>query len=102
VTDATLALPQAELQVQALAKVRLEGCVVDGQWMGAPGTAVHVRMADGRAVGTAITNAQGVFVMAVPAQSAIVLDTDVQATGGLVLNTGNAALSVAGCLVAGL
>ena len=84
------------------ASVQLEGCVVDAQWMGAADVAVHVRTADGRAVGTAFTNQRGVFVLGVPARAGIVVDTGADAQGGLALNTGSTALSVASCLLAGI
>jgi hypothetical protein len=96
-----LAAPVAQPQAAVAASVRLEGCVVDAQWMGAAGVAVHVRTADGRAVGTAYTNTRGVFALSVPARSGIVVDTAVDAQGGLALQTGSAALSVAGCLLDG-
>jgi hypothetical protein len=84
----------------AAATVLLEGCVVDSQWMGAARAAVHVRTEDGRALGTALTNERGVFVLAVPANSNVVMDTEWGATGGLALRTGSGSLSVAGCLQA--
>jgi len=78
--------------------VQLEGCVVNSEWMGARDTAVHVRTVDGRMVGTAFTNRQGVFVATVPARSTIVLDTAADGPGEIVLNTGSGSLSVAACL----
>ena len=84
----------------ASAKVLLEGCVVDSTWMGAASAAVHVRTEDGRPLGTALTNERGVFVLAVPANSNVVMDTEWGATGGLPLRTGSGPLSVAGCLQA--
>ncbi len=93
---ATRALPvEAEPQART---VQLEGCVVDGQWLSAPGVAVHVRTADGRTVGTAFTDARGVFALAVPARSALLVATDWAGPGALILNTGNGAVSVAACL----
>lgn len=83
---------------QAVASVRLEGCVVDALWLSAPGVAVHARSTDGRGLGSAITDSRGVFRMTVPAQSGIVIDTAVGGTGGMVLDTGSAPLTVAGCL----
>lgn len=83
-----------------LESVQLEGCVVDRQWLSAAGVAVHVVLADGRAVGTAYTNAQGVFALKVPARSAVVVSTDWAAPGALMLNTGGQAMSVAACLSA--
>ncbi|MBI3368487.1 MAG: hypothetical protein HY021_08610 [Burkholderiales bacterium] len=85
-----------------LATVRLEGCVVNSQWMGAPDIAVHLRTADGRVVGTAFTNRKGVFVVTVPAQSSIVLDTAASGPGELALFTGNQSLSVGACLLVDL
>jgi hypothetical protein len=96
VTLRALAVPQEAKP----ASVQLEGCVVDAQWMGAAGTAVHVRTAQGQAVGTAFSNARGVFALQVPARAALVVDTSLAGTGGLTLNTGSSALSVAACLQA--
>jgi hypothetical protein len=84
----------------AAATVLLEGCVVDSQWMGAARAAVHVRTEEGRPLGTALTNERGVFVLAVPANSNVVMDTEWAATGGLSLRTGSGSLSVAACLQA--
>jgi hypothetical protein len=84
----------------AAATVLLEGCVVDSQWMGAARAAVHLRTEDGRPLGTALTNERGVFVLAVPANSNMVMNTEWGATGGLTLKTGSGSLSVAGCLQA--
>jgi hypothetical protein len=88
-------------QSQALKSntVPLEGCVFNAQWGGASGVAVHARGADGRTLGTAFTNARGVYVMRVPAQSAVVLDTAVAGPGELSINTGSSPISVAACLL---
>jgi len=94
----TRALPAEE--PKRLESVQLEGCVVDSQWLSAAGVAVHVVLADGRAVGTAYTNAQGVFALKVPARSALVLSTDWAAPGAMMLNTGSQAMSASACLPA--
>jgi|JI102314A1RNA_FD_contig_31_3373203_length_695_multi_3_in_0_out_0_2 hypothetical protein len=96
---ADIAQPAMASSTQAnAASVRLEGCVIDALWLGAPGTAVHARSADGRTLTTAMTDARGVFVMTVPARSAIVLDTDFAGGGEVSLNTADTSLSVGGCL----
>ncbi len=92
----------ASRQTAATATVQLEGCVVDSQWMSAPATAVHVRRADGRVVGTAFTNRRGVFVMTVPARTDIVLDTAVAGPGEMAFNTGSVSFSASACLLADL
>jgi hypothetical protein len=92
----TLALPASE--TAAPKTVPLEGCVVDSHWQSVPGAAVHARTADGRAVGTAFTDAHGVFVLAVPARSALELSTDWGGPMALALNTGSQGVSVAACL----
>ena len=79
--------------------VRLEGCVVDSLWLSAPGAVVHVRSADGRAIGAAFTDRHGVFQITVPANSGIVVDTAVGGQGGAVLDTGSTAVTLAGCLM---
>jgi hypothetical protein len=96
------AVPAARAEAAATASVRLEGCVVDAQWLGAAGVAVHARMADGRAVGSAHTDSRGVFVLSVPARAAIVVGMIDDAQGGLAVNTGSGSFSAASCLLAGL
>ena len=85
----------------AATSVRLEGCVVDALWLGAPGVTVHARGADGRAIGAAFTDSRGVFQIMVPARSRIVVDTAMAGPGGLELDTGSTPLTVAGCLTTG-
>lgn len=96
------AVPRVQAESAATSSVRLEGCVVDTQWLGAAGVAVHARMADGRAVGSAHTDSRGVFVLSVPARSAVVVQMVDDAQGGLAVDTGSGPLSVAGCLLAGI
>ena len=98
----TMTVAAATPKAAVATSVQLEGCVVDAQWMGAAGVAVHARTSDGRAVGTAFTNPRGVFVMTVPARSGIVVDITSDAQGGLALNTGSVAVSVASCLLTGV
>lgn len=94
--------PQTSPQSVAPASVQVEGCVVNSEWMGAPGTAVHVRTADGRIVGTAFTNRRGIFVVSVPARTAIVLTTVAAGPGEIALDTGSASFSLGACLLADL
>jgi hypothetical protein len=94
--------PQASPQSAAPASVQLEGCVVNSEWMGAPGRAVHVRTADGRIVGTAFTNLRGVFVVTVPARKAVVLTTVTAGPGEISLDTGSGSFSLGACLLADL
>lgn len=93
----TQELPQAE-KPKPPQTVQLEGCVVDDLWLSAPGIAVHVRTEDGRAVGSAITDTRGVFVVKVPARAAIVVATDWAGPAALALQTGSQSFSVAACL----
>lgn len=93
----TRAMPQESRQ-----DVRLEGCVVDDQWLGAAGVAVHVRLTDGRTWGTAVTNAQGIFVLMVPARSTIEVATDWHGSPTLALLTGSQGMTVAACLPSGI
>jgi hypothetical protein len=94
--------PQPSSRSAAPASVQLEGCVVSPEWMGAPGTAVHVRTADGRIVGTAFTNPRGVFVVTVPARTDIVLTTVAAGSSEISLNTGGGSFSLGACLLADL
>lgn len=84
------------------ASVRVEGCVVTADWMGVPSTAVHLRTADGRAVGTVLTDARGVFVANVPARSDIALAMDAAGPGEMTLRTGNGSLTLGACLLTGV
>ncbi len=93
---------QASPQAMASVSVQLEGCVINSAWSGAAGTAVHVRTADGRLVGTAFTNASGVFVATVPARTTVVLGTLAPSASDMVLNTGSGSVSLGGCLFADL
>jgi len=98
----------SDAQLRALAtaaqaaptSVQLEGCVVDAQWMGAEGAAVHARTADGQLVGTAYSGARGVFALQVPARTPLVVDTVLGGVGGLTVTTGNSAVTLGGCLQA--
>lgn len=94
--------PQSSPQQATPASVRVEGCVVNSQWKGAPNLAVQARTEDGRVLGTTFTNQRGVFTMTVPAQSAIVLDTALSGPGQLALTTGSHSFSVGACLRADL
>lgn len=95
------AAPQASAsrETAATASVQLEGCVVTSQWMGEPDRAVHARTADGRIVGTAFTNRQGVFVITVPARSDVLLDTTFAGPGEISLKTGSGPVSLGACLL---
>lgn len=78
--------------------VRVEGCVVDSQWMGVPGAAIHVRTAQGRAVGTAVTKATGVFTLSVPAQSTLLVSTVAAGPADIEFNTADSPVSLGACL----
>lgn len=93
---------EASPRSEVPASIRLEGCVVNSEWMGAAGAAVHVRTPDGRAVGTVFTNPRGDFVMTVPARTTVLLDTVVAGAGGIAIDTGVLSLSLGGCLLADL
>lgn len=84
------------------ASVRLEGCVVTSDWMAVPSTAVHLRTADGRVVGTVLTDARGVFVATVPARSDIALAMAVAGPSEMTLRTGSGPLSLGACLLTDL
>jgi hypothetical protein len=92
--------PEAVATAEAPAEVRLEGCLVDSQQLPASAGTVHARTADGRLVGTARSDADGVFVLRVPARASIILETLVDERGTVALVTGNGSLSVGACLQA--
>ena len=88
----------ATTRVVATADVQLEGCVLDNHGAPAAAAAVHARAVDGRLLSTAYSNAEGVYVIRVPAHSPMVLNTSVDAAGELALNTGGIAFSVGACM----
>jgi hypothetical protein len=93
------ASPQAaEATAAAPAEVRLEGCLVDNQSLPAPAGAVQARTADGRLVGSAYSNADGLFVLRVPARASIALDTLQGSRGEVALIAGDGPVSVGACL----
>lgn len=81
----------------APAQVRIEGCVVDvaERPLAMP---VHALGADGRLLATALSGADGVFHLHVPARGEVVLAAATPAATPLALRTGETDLSVAACL----
>lgn len=79
------------------ATVPLEGCVLDLNDR-PRATAVRALGADGRLVATGRSNAEGVFVLHVPAQSHLTLGLDAPGQETLALLTGSTRLSLGGCL----
>jgi hypothetical protein len=92
------ASPTALAETDAPAQVRLEGCLVDHYELPATAGTVHALTADGRLVGTARSDANGVFTMRVPARASIVLKTHFDERSSLTVLTGNGSLFVGACL----
>lgn len=77
---------------------QLEGCVVDEYFIPRTGTSVQAQSADGRLVGTASSDMNGVFRMQVPARQTVSVRIDKPGGESLALVTGRSNLSVGACL----
>ena len=82
----------------APATVQLEGCVVDEFFIPRTGTTVRLLGADGRLLGHATSDKDGVFTLQVPAQQVISVTVDKSGGEALVIPTGRTNLSVGACL----
>lgn len=82
----------------APATVRLEGCVVDEFFVPRTGTTVRLLGADGRLLGHATSDKDGVFTLQVPAQQVISVTVDKSGGEALVIPTARTNLSVGACL----
>lgn len=82
----------------APATVKLEGCLVDEFYIPRTGTAVRLLGADGRLLGHATSDKDGVFTLQVPAQQVISVTVDKSGGEALVIPTGRTDLSVGACL----
>jgi hypothetical protein len=78
--------------------VRLEGCVVDEFFIPRTGTTVRLLGADGRLLGHASSDKNGVFSLQVPAQYTVSVSVDKAGGEALVVPTGRTNLSVGACL----
>lgn len=84
---------------RAAAMVRLEGCVVDQDWVPRTGSTVRALAADGRLLGDATSDVHGVFRFSVPARHAVTVALAGPDGEGLVVPTGGTDLSVGACLL---
>lgn len=71
-----LAHSEASAATRAAASVQLEGCVVDEFFIPRTGTTVRLLGADGRLLGHASSNEDGVFTLQVPAQQVVSVNVD--------------------------
>jgi hypothetical protein len=78
--------------------VQLEGCVVDEFYIPRTGTPVHALAADGRLVGGAASDMDGVFRVQVPARQSVSVRIDKPGGESLTVVTGRTNLSVGACL----
>ncbi len=78
--------------------VQLEGCVVDEYFVPRTGTSVLALSADGRLVGTAASDMNGLFRMQVPARQAVSVRIDKPGGETFAVVTGRSNLSVGACL----
>ena len=83
---------------RAVASIRLEGCVVDEYFIPRTGTTVRLVSADGRLLGHASSDKDGVFTLQVPAQQTVSVTVDKAGGEALVVPTGRTNLSVGACL----
>ncbi|HEX3142235.1 MAG TPA: hypothetical protein VHQ87_19410 [Rhizobacter sp.] len=81
----------------SVTQVQIEGCVADPR---DPTHATRVQAfgEDGRVIATAASNAQGVFVLKVPARQNVRIALDAAGHDALDLMTGSTNLSLGGCL----
>lgn len=86
---------------RAAARVRLEGCVVDQDGVPRTGSTVRALAADGRLIGDAASDAQGVFRFSAPARQTVTIALEGADGEGLVVPTGGTDLSVGACLLHG-
>ena len=78
--------------------VRLEGCVVDAHFIPKTGTPLRVLAADGRLLGNALSDGDGIFRLRLPARQTVTIEIDRPAGEVLAVPIGNGNLSVGACL----
>ncbi len=96
-TDTTAPSATA-LSSPSASSVSLEGCVQGAQQRSAT---VQAFGDDGRLIASATPDAQGVFLLRVPARQSVKLQLAPGSDAGLGLLTGSSNLSLSGCLNAG-
>jgi hypothetical protein len=94
-----LVRPAASEAGASATSVRLEGCVVDEYFIPRTGTTVRVVSGDGRLIGHAISDRQGLFTLQVPAHQAVAVSIERVGGESLVVPTGRSDLSVGACLL---
>jgi hypothetical protein len=82
----------------AAAMVDMEGCVVDHNFVPHSGS-VRALRADGRLLASAHTNANGVFVLRVPAQTTLKVELEAPDAQGIEMLTGRSNFSVGACWI---
>jgi len=87
-----------QTQAAAPAKVRLEGCVVDEYYIPRTGTQVRLLGADGRLLGHATSDKNGVFAFQAPARQAVSVNVDFADGDAMQVSVGRSNLTVAACL----
>lgn len=83
---------------RSVSSVQLEGCVVDEFFIPRTGSSVRALSADGRLIGHATSDKDGLFKLQVPAQQTVSVALERPGGEALVVLTGGANLSVGGCL----
>jgi len=78
--------------------VQLEGCVVDEFFIPRTGSSVRALSADGRLIGHATSDKDGLFRLQVPARQSVSVALERPGGEALVVRTGSASLSASGCL----
>ncbi len=79
---------KAEHHATERLSVMVEGCVLDGFYIPTTGTPVRALSADGRLLGSALSDGQGRFTLRLPAQSEVVLQIDLPQGESLPMRVG--------------
>lgn len=83
---------------RSTASVQLEGCVVDEFFIPRTGSSVRALSADGRLIGHATSDKDGLFRLQVPARQSVSVALERPGSDALVVLTGGTNFSVGGCL----
>jgi len=83
---------------RSAASVQLEGCVVDEFYIPRTGSGVRALSADGRLIGHATSDKDGLFRLQVPARQRVSVALERPGGEALVVRTGDVNLAANGCL----
>jgi hypothetical protein len=99
--DTVLAAPRARaaaVESKSPASIQLEGCVAEEMRIPQAGIAVRATSPDGRLLGNATSDEDGVFRLRVPARQTLSIAIDATDGDALEVSTGRTNLSLGACL----